>query len=449
MFVPVVSSKVRRKFAKEAAEKKQAQQKATEPRVTPELPILPIGDSVLYPGVIVPLSAENEKTIKLIDDAMGRDKTIGVFAQQAGEGDLPQRLYRTGASALITRMFRMPDGSLRALLQGLSRASITEVTQTEPYLKATIEVIPEQAPAKSTEMEAITRNLAALFQKVISLSPSLSEEVSITVANISDPGRLADFAAAHINLSIQEKQQVLETPAVEPRVTIVTSFLNRELEILELGTRIQSQIKDELSKGQREYYLREQIKAIQKELGETDERTAEINKFRERIEKAQLPEEARKEAERELERLSRITPQAAEYALSRTYLDWMTSLPWNRSTQDELDIDKTARILDEDHYGLQKVKERVLEYLAVRKLKNDMRGPILCFVGPPGTGKTSMGHSIARAMGRKFVRMSLGGIRDDWRYQCRTNKCRKCKMHLLHERPSRRWENLGLFKEQS
>ncbi|MDO8491875.1 MAG: endopeptidase La [Dehalococcoidia bacterium] len=411
--MPVVSSRVRRKVAKQAEATRGEPRKAAEISIPGELPIIPGGETVLYPAIIVPLSAENEQTLKLIDEAMAGDKTVGVFAQAAAETDLPQRLHRTGTAALITRMFRMPDGSVRALLQGLSRISIEEVTQTEPYLKAKVVPILEQPPEKSTEMEAMSRNLAALFQRVISLSPDLSEEVSLAVANISDPGRLADFASAHLNLSTQERQQVLETIAVGERVTMVTGFLNRELEILELGSKIKSQVKDEMSKGQREFYLREQLKAIQKELGEVDERAAEINEFRARIEKAQLPEEARKEAERELDRLSRMNPQAAEYAISRTYLDWIASMPWSRSTQDNMDIGQTAMILDEDHYGLEKVKERILEYLAVRKLKQDMRGPILCFVGPPGTGKTSMGHSIARAMGRKFVRLSLGGIRDE------------------------------------
>jgi len=289
---------------------------------------------------------------------------------------------------------------------------LKKITQTEPYLKAKVEVIEDKVE-QTTELEALVRNLTGLFQRVIELAPNLPSELNVAVLNIPDPGSLADFIAANINLKFEERQEILETINVTERIKKLTAFVNRELEVLELGSKIQAQAKEEMTKAQREFFLREQLKAIQKELGETDERTIEINELRQKIAEAKLPPEANKEAEMELERLAKMPPGAAEYTVSRTYLDWLTNLPWSRNTEDNLDISQASRVLNEDHYDLDKVKERILDYLAVRKLKPDTKGPILCFVGPPGTGKTSVGQSIARALGRKFVRMSLGGIRDE------------------------------------
>lgn len=378
-----------------------------------ELAILPSGGEAVYPAMISPLSSSDERTIKLIDDVVNDNKILGVFPLRALD-DLPiaDNLSDIGTACTVVRMLKVPDGSIRALLQGIKRVKLVKVTQTTPYFKAKVKILTEQVE-KTPEIEALARNLLEVFKKIVSIAPNLPEEIAFMAMNMTKPGNLADFIAAHINLSPEEKRDILAELNVRKRMEKLAGLMNREVEILELGSRIQSQIKGEMDKTQREYYLREQLKAIQKELGETDEHTAEIIEIREKIDKAQMPEEALKEADRELDRLSKMPPQAAEYSVVKTYLDWLTNLPWNTTTEDAIDIDRAATILDEDHYDLEKVKERILDYLAVRKLKRDMRGPILCFVGPPGTGKTSMGHSIARALGRKFVRMSLGGVRDE------------------------------------
>ncbi len=378
-----------------------------------ELPILPAKDNVLFPFIMAPVATDRPDIVQVIDAAMEENKLIGIFAQR-GDADKPagDELYSVGTAALIARMFKMPDGSIHVFLQGLSRIRLQEVVQTEPYVRAKVAVI-DVTTEKTTELEALTRNLRSQFKRVVELAPNLAEELGIAAVNIADAGNLADFVAAHVNLKRDEAQDILETLDVTERIKKLTGYINRELEILELGSKIQSQIKGEMDKAQREFYLREQLKAIQKELGETDERTVEINELREKIEQAQLPPEAQKEAERELDRLAKMPPAAAEYTVSRTYLDWLVSLPWARGTEDNLDVNQASAILDEDHYDLDKVKDRILDYLAVRNLKKDMKGPILCFLGPPGTGKTSVGRSIARALGRKFFRMSLGGIRDE------------------------------------
>jgi len=376
-----------------------------------ELSILPQREVVVYPSLIVPLGTAEEKVIKLIDDVASGDKLIGFFAQRPDSKEATD-LYSVGTAALIARMFKLPDGSIRVFFQGLSRIGLKEITQVEPYMKAKIEVIEDKID-RTTELEALTRNLTGLFQKVVELAPNLPSELNIAVLNMPDPGSLADFIAAHINLNLEERQEILEAIDVTERIRKLTTFVNRELGVLELGSKIQSEAKEEMTKAQREFYLREQLKAIQKELGEVDERTMEISELKEKIAQAKLPPEASKEAERELDRLAKMPPAAAEYTVSRTYLDWLVNLPWSKSTEDNLDISQATNILNEDHYDLDKVKERVLDYLAVRKLKPDMKGPILCFVGPPGTGKTSVGQSIARALERKFVRISLGGIRDE------------------------------------
>jgi ATP-dependent Lon protease len=378
-----------------------------------ELPIIAVGENMVFPSMVVPLATDKQSVVQLIDAALSDNKIVGIFAQRtAGERPTAADLYSMGSAALIARMFKIPDGSVRVFLQGLARIRLVDITQTDPYLKGRVEVVKEVVEA-TTELEALGRNLLALFQKVVEIAPNLPGELGTAAVNIPEPGNLADFIAAHIGLKQGERQEILETLDVAQRIKKLTEYINRELEILELGTKIQSQIKGEMDKAQREFYLREQLKAIQKELGEVDERSMEANELRKKIEEAGLPPEARNEAERELDRLAKMPPAAAEYTVSRTYLDWLVSLPWTKSSEDNLDITQAARVLDEDHHDLSKVKERILEYLAVRKLKADTKGPILCFVGPPGTGKTSMGQSIARALGRKFIRMSLGGIRDE------------------------------------
>ena len=395
-----------------AFSKEKKKEKTTDKLHIPkELPILVQREAVIYPSLIIPLGTSEEGIIKLIDDAAAGDKIIGFFAPRPDAKEATD-IYSIGTAALIARMFKLPDGSIRIFLQGLSRIKLKKITQTETYIKAKVDVIEDKVE-QSTELEALSRNLTASFQKVIELAPNLPSEVSIAVLNIPDPGSLADFIAAHINLKFEERQEILETIDVAERIKKLTTFVNRELEVLELGSKIQAQAKEEMTKAQREFILREQLKAIQKELGETDERAVEINELRQKIAEAKLPPEADKEAEREIERLAKMPPGAAEYTVSRTYLDWFINLPWSQSTEDNLDISQASSVLNEDHYDLDKVKERMLDYLAVRKLKPDTKGPILCFVGPPGTGKTSVGKSIARALGRKFVRISLGGVRDE------------------------------------
>ncbi|HLY64925.1 MAG TPA: endopeptidase La, partial [Chloroflexota bacterium] len=386
------------------------------PTVPAILPVLPSGNEVVFPFMVFPLALSGERWGKLIDEVATGQKMLCLVAlrnpdeqkDQVGRGDL----YDVGTAVLLARMLRLPDGNIQALLQGVARVRLTETAQTEPYLKAFVETL-DDVVTEDVELEGLLRNVQNLFQRVVQLAPQLPQEIAMAFASITDPGRVADFAAANLNLNTTERQDLLETTNVVERLRKVTAFLNREIEILEVGSRIQEQIKGEMDKSQREYFLRQQMEAIRKELGETDERTAELNDLRERIEKASLPEEARKEADRELDRLSKMPPQAAEYTVSRTYLDWLVSLPWNESTPDTLDLKQAKDILDADHYDLDKVKDRILDYLAVRHIKQDMRGPILCLVGPPGVGKTSLGMSIAKATGRKFVRLSLGGVRDE------------------------------------
>lgn len=378
-----------------------------------ELPIIASKNSVIYPSMTTPMSSGSEETARLIDDAAAGDKLIGFFALRPGKDeDTQENLYNIGTAARIARMFKTPDGSIHALLQGISRIKLSKTTQTEPYLKGKVTEVKDHID-KTPEVEAMSRNILSLFQKVVSLAPNLPDELAIFALNISDQGKLADFVASQSNLNLEESQEILETLDVQKRLEKLTPLVARELEILELRGKIQSEVKDVVDKSQRDFYLREQLKAIQKELGESDEQTVEINELKEKIKKVNLPDEAKKEAQKELDRLSRMPPQAAEYSTIKTYLDWIVSLPWSKFTEDNLNIKQAREILDEDHYDLDKVKERVLDYLAVHKLKKDMKGPILCFVGPPGTGKTSIGRSIARALGRKFIRLSLGGVRDE------------------------------------
>ena len=379
-----------------------------------ELPILPLRGTVLYPDLILPIMVGRKRSVKLVDDAMDSDRIIGVLTQKRSEVEDPKDgdLHSVGVAALILRMIRELDGSQRVIVQGISRVKIKEYFQREPYYKARVEVM-EDFPTQGVEIEALMMNLKNLFQRAVELAPYLTAELGSMVSNIKMPHILADLIASNLNISTSEKQAILETFDVRERLAKVHLFLNKEVQVLELGNKIQSQVKEDMDRTQREYYLREQLKAIKKELGELDEHSAEIKELKERVKKAKMPPEVNTAAEKELERLAKIPPASAEYTVARTYLDWLVEYPWSVTTDDNLDISNAQKILDEDHYNLEKVKKRILEYLAVRKLKADMKGPILCFVGPPGVGKTSLGKSIARTMGRKFVRISLGGVRDE------------------------------------
>ena len=389
-----------------------------QPVEIPEvLSVLPMRGVVVFPGMIIPWQVQRESTVKLIDDAAAKGNRFICLAAMR-DPEIPEPgiddVYKVGVAGYIRMMLKLPD-RIQLMLQGVQRVEITEVLEREPYAVVRVRRLQDVKTGDPTELDALQRTVIQTFRRMLELSPQAPEGMADTVANIQDPSDVADFIAANSPLSTSDKQDLLETLDVRERLTKLLKFLTREVQMLELQGKIQSQVSSELSKTQREYYLREQLKAIQRELGESDERTQEIEELKERIAKANLPEEAKKEAERELDRLSKMPPAAAEYTVSRTYLDWLVSLPWSVSTEDNLDIKRVREVLDEDHYGLEKVKERILEYLSVRKFKveGEIRHPILCFVGPPGVGKTSLGRSIARALGRKFVRMSLGGLRDE------------------------------------
>lgn len=391
---------------------KGEQAKGTD--IPEELPIIPIREAVLYPKMVLPLIVTQEPIIKLIDAALLANKIIGIVALKSKEsGEIkPEDLYSVGCAAFILKMIKMPDNTLRLLIQGMTRIRITEITQQDPYLRAKCVPLVDQME-ETPDLQALLVSIKGIFQKVVELSPHLPAELAIMAMNLDDASALADLVASTLNISLADKQAILETLNVRERLERVNVLLNKELSVLELSSKIQSQVREGIDKSQREYFLREQLKAIQKELGERDERQIEIEELKRRLQEAKLPPEAMKEAERELDRLAKMPPAAAEYTVSRSYLEWLIELPWSVSTTDNLDIGQAEKVLNEDHYNLEKVKKRILEYLSVHKLKADMKGPILCFVGPPGTGKTSVGKSIARALGRKFVRMSLGGVRDE------------------------------------
>ncbi|HFE63496.1 MAG TPA: endopeptidase La [Caldithrix sp.] len=378
------------------------------------VPIIPVRNTVFFPHQFIPLAIGRPKTLKLIEYALTEGTFIGVVAQKDGTIDDPEPddLHRVGTIARILKVIDLPDGSKSAFIQGLFRFRTKRYSQSDPFFMAEVEIVKDETPPDSVKIEAFATNLKNLFQRAIDLAPEITTEHQAMVANVHDPGITADIIIAFSNVSIPEKQEVLETFDIEDRLKKSTYIFNKYLQTLELGKKIQNEVQDEIGKNQREMYLRQQLKAIQKELGEYDE-TSDVGEIKKKIEAANLPEEVKKVAEKELDRLSRMHPASAEYTVSRTYLDWLVELPWNVSTEDNLDIEAVKQKLDNDHYGLEKVKQRILEYLAVRKLKNDMRGPILCFVGPPGVGKTSLGRSIANALGRNFVRISLGGVRDE------------------------------------
>lgn len=398
----------------------------SEPPEEEVLPLLPLRGTVVLPLTLVPLAAAQERSLRLIDDVMAGERTVAMVMQKDAdlEGAGPDDILQIGTIATIHQMMRVPDGSVRLAVQGVERMEIIEVIQEEPYLKARVRRLPEEVE-ESVEVQALMRNTLELFQRLVSLVPHLPDELVTAALNVDeDPRHLVYLVASNLRMEPEERQELLELNSVTDKLKKLNAFLTKELDVLELGKKIQTNVQDEMSKSQREYFLREQMKAIQKELGEGNEAEAEVSELREKIESSGMPEEASREANRELDRLSKLPPAAAEYGVIKTYLDWLTSLPWNVSTESDIDIRKTRATLDEDHYGLDKIKDRILEYLAVRKLKFDQaaeegedqivhREPILCFVGPPGVGKTSLAQSIARSLGRELTRMSLGGVRDE------------------------------------
>src|SRR5271165_5778981 len=378
------------------------------------LPVLPLRGIVIFPSQIHPFLVSRPSSLKLIEDCGQTSKVIALAAQKNPEDEqpAPEGLFQRGTAVRILKMLRYPDQSVRVLVQGLARIELGQFTQREPYFLAHVTRLQEPV-SSGKEIDALHAHLVSQFSKFVSLVPYLPDELQVMAMQVKEASRLADMVASYLKIPIEEAQDLLATLDVRARLEKLIAILGREIEMLELGHKIQSQVQTELNKNQREYYLRQQLKAIQKELGEGDARSSEVEEIEKKIEEAKMSPEARKVADKELERLKMIPPESAEHTVVRTYLDWLVSLPWGASTEDNLDIRHARKVLDEDHYDLEKIKERILEFLAVRKLKNDTKGPILCFVGPPGTGKTSLGKSIARALGRKFVRISLGGIRDE------------------------------------
>jgi ATP-dependent Lon protease len=378
------------------------------------LPVLPLRDTVTFPETLAPLAVGQERSIHLVDDVLGTNRMLVMVTSRDPEKEEPGPgdLYRVGVVGAVARMMKMPDGTLRILVQGMQRVKLGDFVAEQPYMVARISELPDVIE-QSRELEALSRNVQRTFSEIVEQIPYLPEEVQLAVANIDDPSALAHLIAGALRIGTEEKQKLLEEADVGKRLRHLSRILARELEVVQLGTQIQSQVQSEIDKGQREFFLRQQLKAIQEELGEEDEQQAEVNELREKIEAAELPEHALQAAERELSRLEKLPPAAAEHGVIRTYLEWLTELPWSVETEDDLDIAHAREVLDADHYDLEKVKDRILEYLAVRKLNPDSPGPILCFVGPPGVGKTSLGRSIAKALGREFERISVGGVRDE------------------------------------
>ncbi len=394
-------------------------ERTPKPKETNEqkaLPVLPVRDTVLFPHAVLPLTVGRESSVQLIN-SLGEDKTIIVVAQREARVDAPQPsdLYTVGTSAVVHKVVKMPNQSLFVFAEGLERIKLGEFTQLAPFMSAYYSTLPEGAtPLATSEIEALQRNVLTLFQQIVAGSPTLSDELSTVAMNIDEPGRLVDFIASSLpSLSTPDKQDTLETLDIHVRLEKINQHLAKELEVQQLRNKIQSEVQDRVQQTQREYYLREQMKAIQKELGEQDEGQRDVEDLKKKIEEAGMPDEVKKEALKELGRLSRMSPMAADYSLTRNYIEWLAVLPWAKTSGQEIEIPKAKEILDADHYDLEKVKDRILDYLSVRRLKPNMKGPILCFVGPPGVGKTSLGKSIARALGRKFVRLSLGGVHDE------------------------------------
>jgi len=385
-------------------------------KIPKQLPVLPLRDLVVYPFIIVPLSVSRERSLKAVDLALAENRMILLLTQKDSGVEEPAEtdLYAIGTVAVIMRMLKLPDGRIRVLVQGVSRAKVEEFETGLPYLRARITRILEPAVAgPSLEQEALMRNVKKSLEKSASLGKSISSEVMVIASNLEDPGRLADLTASNLEMKVEDAQMILRIVEPLQRLRKVNEFLGKEIELLTMQQEINTHAREEIDKSQREYFLRQQLKAIQSELGEGNELAEEVEQYREKAEKAGMPKPVFEEVDRQVKKLERMHPDSAETATVRNYLDWMVSVPWSNQSKDNLDLEKARNILDEDHYGLEPIKERILEYLSVRKLKKKMKGPILCFVGPPGVGKTSLGRSIARALGRKFVRMSLGGVRDE------------------------------------
>jgi ATP-dependent Lon protease len=380
------------------------------------LPLLPVRDIVVFPYMVLPLFVSREKSIKSLEEALSKDRLIFLVAQKkvTEEDPSPKDLYRVGTVAVVMKMLKLPDGKVKILVQGLSKASVKEILHTTPYLLVKVENIKDPFITEITlETEALMRNVREQLERIVSYGKLLSPDLMFILESVDDPGRLADLVASNLDLTVEKAQEILEILDPVKRLNALNELLGKEVQVLTMQAKIQSQAKEEITKTQREYFLREQMRAIRSELGEGDERTDEFKTLQHKIKKAKMPKEVEKEARRELERLEQMHPDAAEASMVRTYLDWLIEMPWSKATTDSIDLHQAKKVLDEDHYDLEKVKERILEYLSVHKLKKKMKGPILCFIGPPGVGKTSLGRSIARALGRKFVRISLGGIRDE------------------------------------
>lgn len=385
-----------------------------EPTIPEILPLLPIRDSVYFPHNIFPLFVGRDKSVRALEEARTQDRYILLVAQRqmAIDDPVPEDIYEVGTVAEVMQVLNLPDGTVRVMLEGQARVKILEYLQTDAFFRVRVEVLPE-IEERTVEVEALMRSVISQFQQVVELGKEIPPEALVQVVNIDEPGRLADTIIPYLRLKVEQRQELLETLSVRDRLDNLNSILKKESEILEIQRNIRNKVEKEMGDTQREFILREQLKAIQQELGERDERMSEIEEYREKIEAAGMSDEVKERALKELDRLEKMPFAAPEGVVVRTYLDWLTSLPWSKETEETLDIPEAAKVLDEDHYGLQKVKERILEFLAVRKLASHMRGPILCFLGPPGVGKTSIGKSIARALGRKFIRISLGGVRDE------------------------------------
>jgi len=397
-----------------AAGNPEAPPRVSSSSLPEQLPVLGLSDIVIFPGMVAPLLVETAQSTKLIDDVVGGDRLLGVVLQRNAEAEnpLPHEMHEVGCAARVLKMLKFPDNTVRVLVEGLWRIQVKEYTKTEPYLGAKFDLL-QDLKEDSVELTAMMRNAQSQFQEIIKLSPALSEQIKIAALNTEDPGHFADLIAVNLNLTLEERQKLLETASVKERLTRLLPMLNREHEVLTLSSKIQSEVATSISKTQRDFFLREQMRAIQRELGESDPNAGEIRMLREKIEQTPLPPDAKQVATQELERLQQMPPAAAEYGVSRHYLDWILSLPWMKETEDKIDLAEAERILNEQHYGLTKVKDRLLEFLAVIKRRKQIKGPILCLVGPPGVGKTSLGRSVAEALGRKFARISLGGMRDE------------------------------------